>query len=310
MDSSKKIIRDILPKKQSEILEKKEEKKNFLEDLKIFKSRGDDSSLSKKARAGESSPFAKNVPFDIKYMSGDRRRKKIFDWNWTKNTLPKLIILILILGILGGGTFFIIIKPAPVVIQITPAAKSVSVNIFLKAAETGGDINFKLAKFQLEKEQEIKADGAEKIERKASGKIVVYNNWNTESQVFIKNTRFETPEGKIYRIDRQIIVPGAKKQNGKLIPGSIETVVYADKAGEEYNIGLTDFVLPALREQKSPRYEKIYARSKTVIEGGLVGTVPKVNEKDLEDARKELEKKLNDEILSKAFSEIGKGCYQ
>ena len=305
MDSSKKIIRDILPKKQLEILEKKEEKKNFLEDLKIFKDAKKDSVSSKKAQAEKTFPLADKAPFNIKYMDGGKRRKKFFSWIWRANTSLKLIILILILGVLGMRAFFTI-KPTSVVVQIVPAAKPVSINTFLKAAETGGDINFKLAKFQLEKEWEIKADGAEKIERKASGEIVVYNNWNTESQVFIKNTRFETPEGKIYRIDRQIIVPGAKKQNGKLIPGSIETVVYADKAGEEYNIGLTDFVLPALREQKSPRYEKIYARSKTVIEGGLVGTVPKVNEKDLEDARKELEKKLNDEILSKAFSEIGK----
>ena len=54
------------------------------------------------------------------------------------------------------------------------------------------------------------------MERKASGQIIVYNAYNDNNQKLIKNTRFETPDGKIYRIQASIIVPGTKVEEGKI----------------------------------------------------------------------------------------------
>ena len=79
------------------------------------------------------------------------------------------------------------------------------------------------------------------IERRASGKIIVFNNYSTNSQRLIARTRFETLEGKIYRIRDAVVVPGISDKDGRKTPGSIEVTVFADEPGEEYNIGYTDF---------------------------------------------------------------------
>jgi len=44
----------------------------------------------------------------------------------------------------------------------------------------------------------------------------------------------------MYRIDSSVIIPGYQKVNGKIIPGSIEATVYADQAGDGYNLKLAD----------------------------------------------------------------------
>ena len=36
--------------------------------------------------------------------------------------------------------------------------------------------------------------------------------------------------------------------DGKNIPGSVDVKVYANEPGEKYNIGLSDFTIPVLKE--------------------------------------------------------------
>ena len=105
---------------------------------------------------------------------------------------------------------------------------------------------------------------------------MIYNKYSAEAQIFVKDTRFETPEGKIYRIDRAVTVPGMKNSGGQTVAGSVEATVYADKSGSEYNIGFSDFTIPGLKG--GLKYEKFYARSKTPMTGGMKGTVPDISE--------------------------------
>lgn len=165
-----------------------------------------------------------------------------------------------------------------------------------KKNPTGDELGFQLVKITKSLGKEVPATGEEKMERKASGTIVVYNNFDAKDQRLIKNTRFETPEGLIYRINESIVVPG-KKQDA---PGSVEVMVYADEVGEKYNIGKVDFTIPGFKGD--PRFKEIYARSKTDMTGGFVGMVKKVSEADSkaaqEELRVELEKALKQEVSS------------
>src|SRR3989344_576101 len=54
------------------------------------------------------------------------------------------------------------------------------------------------------------ASGSEHVERRAGGKITVYNEYSSNPQVLVQNTRFATPDGRIYRTDVKVTVPGAK----------------------------------------------------------------------------------------------------
>ncbi|MGC8776088.1 MAG: hypothetical protein ACP5QN_02140, partial [Minisyncoccia bacterium] len=83
----------------------------------------------------------------------------------------------------------------------------------------------------------FKATGQKNVSEKAQGEITIYNAYSSEPQVLVATTRFEAPNGLIYRLKDRIIVPGAQIKDGKIIPSSITALVEADQPGEKYNTG-------------------------------------------------------------------------
>lgn len=140
------------------------------------------------------------------------------------------------------------------------------------------------------------------VDKKASGDIIVFNEYNSSDLRLVKNTRFETSDGLIYRIQKSVIVPGLKKSGGKTIPGSVTVTVYADAPGEKYNIGLVDFTIPGFKG--SDKYNKFYARSKTAMTGGYSGTMKIVNDSELEKMRGEIYSDLESELKEKIYSQV------
>lgn len=114
----------------------------------------------------------------------------------------------------------------------------------------------------------VRSTGSTEVSEKASGDIIVYNNFSTAAQKLIEETRFETPDGKIYKTGKgtTTIVPGIT--NGK--PGQVQVKVYAAEAGDIYNKEPSDFTIPGFKG--TPKYTKLYARSVGPITGGFVGT--------------------------------------
>ncbi len=163
--------------------------------------------------------------------------------------------------------------------------------------------DFKIATFpSLVDSRNLIASGIEEVEQKASGQIVIYNNFNTSPQTLITGTRFESTAGNIYRINKEVVVPGQTTISGQIVPGQVEVTVYADNPGENYNSPLTDFSIPGFKD--SPRYEKFYARSKTPMTGGYVGSIPKVADDDKRSSRAELEQILREQALGQLVTQI------
>ncbi len=137
----------------------------------------------------------------------------------------------------------------------------------------------------------VAAAGEEKVNRAASGTIIIYNNYNATAQRLVKNTRFETPEGLIFRITDSVTVPGKKGT----VPGSVEATIVADATGEKYNVGLKDFTIPGFKGD--PRFNTFYARSKTPLQGGFVGTVKVVVDADRLKAQTDIKTKATVNLL-------------
>lgn len=190
---------------------------------------------------------------------------------------------------------------------ITPKQRTVLVDAEFEAFKSPSvnQLGYEIITIEREGTQDVMASGEEFVKEKASGKIVVYNNYGTSNQRLIKNTRFETPEGLIYRINESITVPGKKTENGATVPGSIEVTVYADEEGDEYNIGLTDFTIPGFKGD--PRFNDFYARSKTEMVGGFEGQKKVVSEADGTQARNEIKEKLKTQLLKDVFSQKPEG---
>lgn len=213
-------------------------------------------------------------------------------------SLVAIVVLVLLFSFVFAG--------ATVTVQPKTADITASGN-FTASSKSGGEggLVYEIMTLETMQTKALPASGTENAEVKASGNIVIYNNYNASPQRLIRNTRFETPEGLVYRIDKSVVVPGKTTKNGETTPGSIEVTVYADEAGDKYNIGLTDFTIPGFKGQ--PQYEGFYARSTSPMTGGFVGKRLFVEEKTLNAERALLHEQLRTELMGKISGELPEG---
>jgi len=225
----------------------------------------------------------------------------------TPKVFLKITIFLFILLIMFLVSGFFLFPEAE--IKIWPKARTITAEQRIVI-----DLNVDFSDFEngiilgefLEKEKTFKktfsSTGKATKEQKATGTIIVYNEYSTSNRTLIPS-RFVSADGKLFWSTEKIIVPGASYQGGKLVPGEKEVKVEAAKPGEEYNIEATTFALPALAG--SSLYTTIYARSFSPMTGGFIGEVLQVTEEDLKKAENELiesSKKENLEILKKDLS--------
>ncbi len=189
------------------------------------------------------------------------------------------------------------------VIRVTPKQQNVILDSTFKAVKdsTGTSLGFQVVTVSKDVERTVPATGEQQVEKKAQGRIVIYND-TALAQKLIATTRFQTPEGLIYRLPLAVTVPAKQTKDGKSIAGSVEVNVEADKAGANYNIGLKDFTLPGLKGD--PKFTQIYARSKTEMTGGFSGIQKGVSKDDLANAETELSTLLKDSLSKEIVNQI------
>lgn len=142
------------------------------------------------------------------------------------------------------------------------------------------------------------ATGKKYVEKKARGTIVIYNAYSSAPQPLVATTRFAAPDGKIFRLEKGITVPGAKIEGGKIVASSITAAVLAEKAGPAYNIGpVPRFSIPGLTSDAA-KFKAIYAESKEPMQGGFVGEQAYPTDDDIKKGREEASKGLKDTIDS------------
>lgn len=272
---------EILVREESEKIED-EEKEQYLEE--------DISSLG----------LSRRPPREPLTSSSSRTKKRFVRWIFFS--------VITIAGLAYGMTFF-----TRVTTTITPKVKeenitaSLRLNKLIAGSETVSTSTLSFDIFSVPKEtaeEILETTGVEKVSKKASGDITIINLYSKTPVMLIANTRFQTPNGNIYRIKDQVLVPGMKSQTGTStsLPGMLTVKVYADKAGASYNMKLADFTIPGFKG--SPQYTKVYARSKTEITGGFEGDSPAVAEQALTLARERLKATILERLNSKKQSVV------
>lgn len=188
-------------------------------------------------------------------------------------------------------------------LTVVPQQRDVRIDVTLEAFRDPGPGELGYETMQIERtlSTELAATGEEEVETRARGTIVVFNDHSAESQRLVRDTRFESPDGLIYRIQEPIVVPGQQTVDDEVVPGSIEVEVVADKPGEEYNIGLTDFTIPGFAG--SARFETFFARSKTPMSGGFAGVRRTVPDGQREEALEALRSDLANQLVAAAASQ-------
>ena len=234
------------------------------------------------------------------YQSEKEEKARSFRNGFKKNTSRVILWSISVISIIAlmvtlGNIFSV------ATLTVTPQSQKVTINLDLvaKPKTVTGELSYNSLALVRDKEEIVPADGEKPVESRSSGRIVIYNSYSTSPQRLVKNTRFETPEGLIYKIADSVTVPGRKNLDEQNIPGSVEALVYGETAGEEYNIGLTDFTIPGFKSN-TERFNSFYGRSKTPMTGGKIGTEKVVSNEKMIQAKARLESSLTQELLAEA----------
>ncbi len=142
---------------------------------------------------------------------------------------------------------------------------------------------------------------------KAYGMVTIYNAFSTEDQPLVATTRLQTPDGKIFRITKSIVVPGMYEKDGVMQPGQVEVEAQADVPGAEYNIEATKFTIPGF--SGGPKYEKIYAESQQIMSGGGAENEKNrsVSDQDIIQAKKNIEDSIRTKVMEKAKTDVSSG---
>ncbi len=225
--------------------------------------------------------MAKKIIQDIVKKTNIAIRKKVEEAAETavkKGHSFKKVLFVLAIILIFVLIGFALVNFSWAEIKIVPHQQTVG-------ADSNFTLGFKTIQMAKDNSQVVKAQQTASAGQKASGQIIIYNIQDT-SQKLIEQTRFEAASGKIYRIQKAVVIPAH---------GSTETTAYADQPGPEYNIGLVDFTVPGLKG--TSRYGKVFGRSKTAMMGGANQGAPVVSLKDLDDAKNSLKDGIKKSLL-------------
>lgn len=267
--------------------------KNFLNDIRPARkeennSRMDDEPLEVSNRPVQLPPRFKERSF----QSTPTRRSRKMIW--------MLVVLVIL-----GAAIAILSYFASAKVTIVQKSEDISLdNSIFNATLVGDDkaLPFKLVKLSGSAEKVVTGGTPTTVTTKATGRVVLYNNFSSAPQKLTIETRLATTDGKIYKTDVATTIPGTKTEAGKVIPGSVEVGVHADVAGPTYNIGLSDFTIVGFKG--TPKYTKFYARSKTVISGGASGMGIALSEADSKVAHEAALSILRDKLIAEAKASL------
>jgi len=221
------------------------------------------------------------------------RAKKSF---FNKNNKIFIATLVCICGIILTyilATF--VFNKAKIIISPVKSAKTFEGLVIADTAVKNIDndkniIPGKLISLTKNIEKEFPATGKVMGGAKAHGKIIIYNAYSTSPQILVTSTRFESPDGLIFRTNSRVIVPGATIKNGELVPSTIEVEVTADEPGSKYNIAPSRFTIPGFKG--TDKYQGFYGESTTAMTGGSDGESIVVSQADIKNAEKQLAEEL------------------
>lgn len=297
---AKKIVQDVLPRETKSIRNipiSNRRQSTYTQSSEIVPPRRLDSRRTAKKVEPQEEPLAD-------YSTPPRPPKNPYENNFTVQKSSKKglwIVTAFCVLVLAFAVSFLFVHAQ---VEITPKTETANLNVTLNAEKTptDGGLGFEIVTISKESGKIVDASGEEKVEKKSSGRIVIYNKNSKTSQKLIASTRFETSQGLIYRIAEAVTIPGYTTKGSDIVPGSVVATIYADKAGESYNIGLSDFTIPGFKGD--PKFTNIYARSETVMQGGFVGTVKKITPEKMSATEDSLKSQLRDQLITEVKSQI------
>lgn len=227
--------------------------------------------------------------------------------NGTKKGRNRLVLSVILFFVIIGSAIGLSAFLGKTELTVYPENREPNVSAEFTAYpdKRAGELSYEIMTLESTGESQVKATGQVEVEELATGMLEITKT-TPGAERLIKNTRFKTPDGLIFRIEESVIVPGAvKDENDHLIPGSIQAKAFADNVGEQYNIpaGKTLDVPGFAEGGYTDLYNAIKAKSVNNFAGGFKGKQFQIDDNELSTARQALQLKLRDDLLLRIENE-------
>jgi hypothetical protein len=224
-----------------------------------------------------------------------------------KNVKSRLVLSVIIFTVIVGGATILSAILGKTELTIYPEFREPNINAEFTAYpdKRSDSLSYEILTLEATSEAQVQASGQVQIQELATGLITV-SKTTPGAERLIKNTRFRTPAGLVYRIQESVVVPGAVRNNeGTLTPGTIQAEVFADEVGEDYNLDAnTSFDIPGFEEGGfTELYKSISAKNIQPITGGFDGPQFQIDEAELSTARQALQIDLRNNLLTRIENE-------
>lgn len=129
----------------------------------------------------------------------------------------------------------------------------------------------------------VQASGKKDVGTPAKGTMNLSNCYDNQPHTLVAGTRFQSPDGKVFRSSEDATVPGGTGSFfGCTVPGKVSVSVTADANGDSYNLASgTKYAIPAL----PPGQQAGITASGGQMSGGISKTVPVILQADVDKAR-------------------------
>jgi hypothetical protein len=213
-----------------------------------------------------------------------------------------ILVLIVLIVIFSSFLF------SRVVVTIIPKSTAVKIDKTFSAiaSSTAPALRYELATSSVTLSEVVAASKGSLVQTKAKGTITITNASQTTAQTLVATTRFETASGKIYRLDKEIVVPAARTVAGRTTPGTIEAAVTADQYGDSYNIRMSDapgaLTVPGFKG--SARYTIFSARLSSDMTGGFSGVKNIIAPAVATEAEKRIQAKITETLMENILASV------
>ncbi len=219
----------------------------------------------------------------------------------------RLVTAIAVFLVIVGAAIGVAIHMSKSVVTVFPEFRSPVINNTFTAfpERRTGELSYEILTLTTQGERQVTATGQIPDTQQATGFIEIIKT-TPGSERLIKNTRFRSPDGLIFRIQESVVVPGAVTDgSGTTVPGTIRAEVFAEEAGDAYNLPAgTRFDIPGFQESGLTQlFQTMYAENRTAFTGGFDGLRFEIDEDELNAATQELQLELRDELLERIARE-------
>lgn len=219
-------------------------------------------------------------------------------------TLFFVFIISLLVGIIYfGGNF---LEKADITITQRHEGISYTNESFVASKNSGGqNVDFEIMIVPEKRTKNITLTEPKEVSENAKGVVTFYNEYSTTAQNIVISTMLSDQEGKTYKLDKAITIPGYKQDGGNIIAGKVDAPVSAFLPGDVYNGSPEKLYINAFKG--TAKYEKIYGKIKESLTGGASGLVYTLNEKDKENVKNIAETSFREELYDKVKALVPEG---